>query len=120
MPADYAAGDQALYVQSIKDSSPMVTADGKMPLGGPETVLRVLSAFSQPVMDKKGSLDVSKTYDPVRRRREVATAPVSTTPHVMSNRPDMSDMVDEFSARAELVGRGCWGGGVVAVGRAVG
>jgi NitT/TauT family transport system substrate-binding protein len=61
MPADYAAGDQALYVQSIKDSSPMFTPDGRMPEGGPETVLQVLSAFSQPVMDKKGSLDLSKT-----------------------------------------------------------
>lgn len=62
MPADYAGGNMALYTQSIKDSSPMFTADGRMPDGGPETVLDVLGSFSQTVQAKKSSIDLSKTY----------------------------------------------------------
>jgi len=62
MPADYAGGDPALYEQSIEDSSPMFTADGRMPEGGPETVLDVLGTFSDTVKAKKDSIDLSKTY----------------------------------------------------------
>lgn len=62
MPSDYNGGDPKLYEQSIKDSSPMFTADGVMPEGGPDTVLDVLGTFSDPVKAKKDSLDLSKTY----------------------------------------------------------
>jgi NitT/TauT family transport system substrate-binding protein len=62
MPKDYAAGDPALYVQSIKDSSPMFTTDGRMPDGGPETVLGVLGTFSEDVKAHKDDIDLSKTY----------------------------------------------------------
>ena len=62
MPADYAGGDPKLYVQSIKDSSPMFTADGVMPDGGPQTVLDVLGTFSEVVKAKKDDIDLSKTY----------------------------------------------------------
>ena len=62
MPKDYAGGDPALYEKSIKDSSPMFTTDGKMPDGGPETVLDVLGTFSDTVKAKKDSIDLSKTY----------------------------------------------------------
>ena len=62
MPADYAGGDPKLYEQSIKDSSAMFTTDGRMPAGGPETVLDVLGTFSEDVKAKKDSLDLSKTY----------------------------------------------------------
>ena len=62
MPKDYAGGDPALYEQSIKDSSPMFTTDGKMPDGGPETVLDVLGTFSDTVKAKKDTIDLSKTY----------------------------------------------------------
>jgi NitT/TauT family transport system substrate-binding protein len=62
MPKDYAGGDPALYEQSIKDSSPMFTTDGRMPDGGPETVLDVLGTFSDAVKAKKDSIDLSKTY----------------------------------------------------------
>ena len=62
MPADYAGGDKNLYVQSIEDSSPMFTTDGRMPGGGPETVLDVLGTFSDTVKAKKDSIDLSKTY----------------------------------------------------------
>ena len=40
----------------------MFTADGRMPDGGPETVLDVLGSFSQTVQAKKASIDLSKTY----------------------------------------------------------
>lgn len=62
MPTDYNGGDPALYEKSIKDSSPMFTADGRMPEGGPETVLNVLGTFSDVVKAKKDSLDLKQTY----------------------------------------------------------
>jgi len=62
MPKDYAGDDPQLYVQAIKDSSPMFTTDGVMPEGGPETVLDVLGTFSDTVKAKKADLDLSKTY----------------------------------------------------------
>jgi len=62
MPTDYNGGDPALYEKSIKDSSPMFTTDGRMPEGGPETVLDVLGTFSDTVKAKKDDIDLSKTY----------------------------------------------------------
>ena len=62
MPADYAGPDMALYVKSIKDSSPMFTADGIMPEGGPQTVLDVLGTFNANVKSKKDTIDLAKTY----------------------------------------------------------
>jgi len=62
MPADYAGPDKALYVKAIKDSSPMFTADGIMPTGGPQTVLEVLGTFSDIVKSRKASIDLNKTY----------------------------------------------------------
>jgi NitT/TauT family transport system substrate-binding protein len=62
MPSDYSGGDPKLYEQSIKDSSPMFTEDGRMPDGGPQTVLDVLGTFSDVVKAKKDGIDLSKTY----------------------------------------------------------
>lgn len=62
MPKDYNGGDPALYEKSIKDSSPMFTADGRMPDGGPQTVLDVLGTFSDIVKAKKSDIDLSQTY----------------------------------------------------------
>ena len=62
MPKDYAGDDPQLYVQAIKDSSPMFTTDGVMPDGGPETVLDVLGTFSDTVKAKRDDIDLSKTY----------------------------------------------------------
>jgi NitT/TauT family transport system substrate-binding protein len=62
MPKDYAGDDPQLYVQAIKDSTPMFTTDGVMPEGGPETVLDVLGTFSDTVKAKKDNIDLSKTY----------------------------------------------------------
>ena len=60
MPKDYYVGDKALYVQGLADGKAMFTTDGKMPAGGPETVLKVLQSFSKNVQGK--SIDLSKTY----------------------------------------------------------
>ena len=62
MPTDYNGGDPALYVRSIKDSSPMFTTDGRMPAGGPQTVLDVLGTFSDVVKSKRNDIDLDKTY----------------------------------------------------------
>ncbi|GCD88387.1 ABC transporter substrate-binding protein [Nocardioides sp. LS1] len=62
MPTDYNGGDPALYEKAIGDSSPMFTTDGRMPEGGPETVLDVLGTFSDVVKAKKDDIDLSKTY----------------------------------------------------------
>ncbi len=59
MPADYQK-DKALYVSALKASLPMYTSDGKMPADGPQTVLKVLSAFKPSVKGKH--IDLSKTY----------------------------------------------------------
>ncbi|EJL87868.1 ABC-type nitrate/sulfonate/bicarbonate transport system, periplasmic component [Herbaspirillum sp. CF444] len=60
MPKDYYGNNKALYVQALENSLPMYSADGKMPVGGPETVLSVLSGFNPNVKGKH--IDLSKTY----------------------------------------------------------
>ncbi|SIT47836.1 NMT1/THI5 like domain protein [Paraburkholderia piptadeniae] len=59
MPTDYQK-DRTLYVNALRASMPMFTADGKMPADGPQTVLKVLSAFSPSVKGKH--IDLTKTY----------------------------------------------------------
>lgn len=60
MPADYYAGDKVLYVKALHDGKVMFTSDGRMPQGGPETVLKIMSAFNKNLQGKK--IDLSKTY----------------------------------------------------------
>jgi NitT/TauT family transport system substrate-binding protein len=60
MPRDYYGNDKALYVQALKASMPMFTADAKMPAGGPETVLKVLATYKPLVKSK--NIDLAKTY----------------------------------------------------------
>jgi len=60
MPKDYYAGDKDLYVTALANGKQMFTPDGRMPAGGPETVLQVLSTFDRTV--KGRSIDLSKTY----------------------------------------------------------
>ncbi|MFL9923282.1 ABC transporter substrate-binding protein [Herbaspirillum lusitanum] len=60
MPKDYYGKNKELYVQALQNSLPMFTADGKMPPGGPETVLSVLSGFNPNVKGKH--IDLSKTF----------------------------------------------------------
>ncbi len=60
MPKDYYAGDKDLYIKGLAEGKPQYTPDGRMPNGGPETVLKVLSAFSKNVQGRQ--VDLSKTY----------------------------------------------------------
>jgi NitT/TauT family transport system substrate-binding protein len=60
MPADYYAEDRELYVQALAHGKAMFTPDGYMPVSGPPTVLKVLSAVDKTVQGKR--IDLSKTY----------------------------------------------------------
>ncbi|NMM86875.1 nitrate ABC transporter substrate-binding protein [Rhodococcus sp. SRB_17] len=60
VPRDYYGSDKELYVQALKASLPMFTTDAKMPVGGPETVLKVLATYKPQVKGK--NIDLSKTY----------------------------------------------------------
>lgn len=60
MPKDYYGNNKPLYVQALQNSLPMFSPDGRMPAGGPETVLQVLSGFNPNVKGKH--IDLSKTY----------------------------------------------------------
>jgi NitT/TauT family transport system substrate-binding protein len=71
MPKDYYGSNKDLYIGALKASLPMFTKDGKMPADGPETVLRVLSAFNPSVKGKH--IDLAKTYT-----NDFVAAPVKT------------------------------------------
>ncbi|TWC67503.1 ABC transporter substrate-binding protein [Herbaspirillum sp. SJZ099] len=60
MPKDYYGNNKALYVQALNNSLPMYSPDGRMPKGGPETVLAVLAGFNPNVKGKH--VDLSRTY----------------------------------------------------------
>ncbi|NEB91679.1 ABC transporter substrate-binding protein [Streptomyces bauhiniae] len=60
MPSDYSQGDEKLYAAAIKSTLPMFTKDGIMPARGPETVEKVLKAFSPNI--KNADVDLDKTY----------------------------------------------------------
>ncbi len=60
MPKDYYGNNRDLYVKALASSMPMFTADGKMPAGGPETVLKVLASFDPTVKGKH--IELSRTY----------------------------------------------------------
>ncbi len=61
MPADYYAGNKALYLAALKAQLAMYSPDGSMPQGGAQYVLKVLQLFDTTVQGKK--VDLSKTYD---------------------------------------------------------
>ena len=60
MPKEYYGNNKALYVQALQNSLAMYSPGGRMPAGGPETVLAVLAGFNPNVMGKH--IDLSKTY----------------------------------------------------------
>ena len=60
VPRDYYGNDKALYVEALRASLPMFTADARMPAGGPETVLKVLATYKPQVRSK--NIDLAKTY----------------------------------------------------------
>ncbi len=60
MPADFYVGDRAMYVAALARGKAMFTEDGRMPEGGPENVLAVLSRIKSRVHDKP--IDLAGTY----------------------------------------------------------
>ncbi|SFK73578.1 NitT/TauT family transport system substrate-binding protein [Paenibacillus sp. 1_12] len=60
VPKEYYAGDKDLYIKSLQSSLSMFTSDGKMPVGGPEKVLEILTVFTPQLKDAK--IDLSKTF----------------------------------------------------------
>jgi len=60
VPADYYAGDKQGYVAALDAQKATFIADGKMPNGGPQTVLDIELKY---VPDMKGAnVDLTKTY----------------------------------------------------------
>jgi NitT/TauT family transport system substrate-binding protein len=60
MPSDFYVGDRAMYVDALASGKAMFTEDGRMPEGGPENVLAVLSRIGSRVRDKP--IDLAGTY----------------------------------------------------------
>jgi NitT/TauT family transport system substrate-binding protein len=60
MPADYYVGEKSMYVDALSEGISMFTSDGRMPQGGPEDVLRVLSTIKPTVRDRP--IDLGRTY----------------------------------------------------------
>jgi len=60
MPADFYSGDKELYVKALAEGKLQFTPGGRMPAGGPETVLKVLSAVNKNIQGK--NIDLTRTY----------------------------------------------------------
>lgn len=60
MPAEYALGDKANYVRSIKNSIAMFSPDGRFGGEGPAVALNVLRRFDGDV--KRATIDLAATY----------------------------------------------------------
>lgn len=60
MPPDYYGGNKTLYIQALNASLEMYPPEGKMPAGGPEMVLKIMSGFNPNI--KGRNIDLSKTY----------------------------------------------------------
>lgn len=60
MPPDYYAGNKALYITALKNQFAIFSPDGKMPVGGPESVLNIEQQTVQSVQGKK--IDLATTY----------------------------------------------------------
>jgi NitT/TauT family transport system substrate-binding protein len=60
MPADYYAGNKDLYVTALKNQLSIFSPDGKMPDGGPQSVLSIEQQTNQSVQGKQ--IDLSTTY----------------------------------------------------------
>jgi len=57
---DFYVGDRVMYVNALASGKAMFTEDGRMPEGGPENVLAVLSRIGSRVRDKP--IDLAGTY----------------------------------------------------------
>jgi NitT/TauT family transport system substrate-binding protein len=69
LPKEYLAGDRSMYVTALKGSLPMFTTDGVMPEGGPELVLKVLSAYNKKLVSANIKLDQTYTTEFVKKAK---------------------------------------------------
>jgi len=60
MPEEYALGDKALFIESIKANHDAYSPDGRFLKDAPETAYKVLKAFDPNVQNAK--IDLSKTF----------------------------------------------------------
>jgi NitT/TauT family transport system substrate-binding protein len=60
MPEEYALGDRAIYLQSIKTNMPAYSPDGRFTREAAETAYKVLKAFDPNVQG--ATIDLAKTY----------------------------------------------------------
>ncbi|MFZ6850173.1 ABC transporter substrate-binding protein [Undibacterium sp. RuRC25W] len=60
MPTSFYANDKENYILALKNSKEMFTVDGRMPEGGPETVLNVIKDFDKNVQGK--SINLQNTF----------------------------------------------------------
>jgi NitT/TauT family transport system substrate-binding protein len=61
MPAQFQA-DKALYVASLKDNMEMFSPDGRVPLSGLQTIVKVLSAFDKTVVANAAKLNPAAAF----------------------------------------------------------
>ena len=60
MPADYYAGNKDLYVTALKNQFAIFSPDGKMPAGGPESVLNIEQQTN--LVPQSKQIDLTTTY----------------------------------------------------------
>jgi NitT/TauT family transport system substrate-binding protein len=60
MPADYYAGNQALYVTALQNQLSIFSPDGAMPSDGPSSVLNV--EYQNNLIAKSKPIDLSTTF----------------------------------------------------------
>jgi NitT/TauT family transport system substrate-binding protein len=60
MPADYYAGNKALYVTALQNQIAIFSPDGLMPAGAPESVLNIEHQSKLVPQDK--NIDLNATY----------------------------------------------------------
>ena len=63
MPADYYAGNKALYVKALQNQLAIFSPDGAMPSGGPQSVLTVAQETDNTVQGKQINLNATYTND---------------------------------------------------------
>jgi NitT/TauT family transport system substrate-binding protein len=63
MPADYYAGNQDLYVNALQNQISIFGTDCKMPVGGPETVMKIQQAYVPSFKGKTANLGETYTNE---------------------------------------------------------
>src|SRR5438105_449824 len=60
MPADYYAGDKALYVTALQNQMAIFSPDGSMPAGAPQSVLN--TEYQSSLIPQSKQIDLNSTY----------------------------------------------------------